>query len=179
MIAEICIDDAGAFCVVALFEDYGLFLTQRHTFFEATKCCNGYFSDDGVRPVCQVNRPSAPLVVEKCGRQALQEHKLNSQAHFKGRRIERQTPDEPLEQFHIKSTDIQISTMICQVPAEFTGAGIAEFHTPAWPPLPSSQPSLDDAWQQRVMGNICESQCVYVCLYGWIHSPDKELCFYV
>lgn len=49
--------------MVALFEDYGLFFTRRHTFFffGATKCCNGYLSDDGIRPVCQVNRPSAPL----------------------------------------------------------------------------------------------------------------------
>lgn len=136
------------------------FLYSEACFFEATKCCNGYLSDDGIRPVCSVNRPSAPLRAEKCGRQALWEHKLNSQAHFKGRRVERQTPDEPLKLFHIKSTDIQISTMICQVSAEFTGAGIAEFYTE--PLLASSQPSLDDAWQQRVMGNICESQCVRV-----------------
>lgn len=122
--------------MVPLFEDYGLFFTQRHTFFEATKCRNGYLSDDGIRPVCQVNRPSAPLGAEKCGRQALREHKLNSQAHFKGRHVQRQTPDEPLKQFHIKSSDIQISTMICQVLAEFTGAGIAEFHTPARAPTP-------------------------------------------
>lgn len=39
------------------------------------------------------------LRAEKCGRQALWEHKLNSQAHFEGRHVERQTPDEPLNSF--------------------------------------------------------------------------------
>lgn len=31
--AEICVDDTDACCLVPLFEDYGLFFTQRHTFF--------------------------------------------------------------------------------------------------------------------------------------------------
>lgn len=66
-----------------------------------------------------------------------------NQAHFKGRQVERQIPDEPLKQFHVKSTDIQISTMICQVSAEFTGAGIAEFHTPALSPR---SPPLSRHW---------------------------------
>lgn len=66
-----------------------------------------------------------------------------NQAHFKGRQVERQIPDEPLKQFHVKSTDIQISTMICQVSAEFTGAGIAEFHTPALSPR---SPPLSHHW---------------------------------
>ncbi|KAK5867078.1 hypothetical protein PBY51_011597 [Eleginops maclovinus] len=82
--------------------------------------------------------PSAPFGAKKCGHQALQEHKLNSQAHFKGKHNESQTPGEPLKQFHIKSTDIQISTMICQVPGEFSGAGKPEFHTPAQAPFLSA-----------------------------------------
>lgn len=34
MIAEICKDDADAFSVVPLFEDYGLLFTRRHSFLE-------------------------------------------------------------------------------------------------------------------------------------------------
>lgn len=80
--AEICIGDTDAFCLFPLFEDYGLFFTQRHT--TATQCRNGNLSDDCIRPVCWVNHPSALVRAEKCGRQALWEHKLNSQAHLKG-----------------------------------------------------------------------------------------------
>lgn len=44
--------------------------------------------------------------------------------------------------------------------------------------LASSQPSLDGAWQQSMIGNICESQ--RVCWRtGRVHSPDKDLSFYV
>lgn len=155
--AEIGADDTNVFCLVPLFEDYRPPSTHRQAFFsEAAQDCSGYLSDDGMKPVCSVNRPSAPSRPEKCGRQALWEHKLNSQAHFEGRHVEGQTPDEPLKQFHIKSTDAQIFTMICQVSAEFTGAGIAEFHTTA--------PSPRSPWQERVIGNICVRVCVYVCV---------------
>lgn len=168
-------------CFLFGFTIWGLWalLYSEAYFFEATKFCNGYLSHDGIRPVCWVNRPSAPSGAERCGQQALWEHKLNSQAHFKGRHVERQTPDEPLKQFHVKSTDIQISTMICQVSAEFTGAGIVEFHTPA--PSPHSPP-LSHHWTplgSRRWWQTSAELSVCVCGDGWIHSPDKELCFYV
>lgn len=117
-------------------KEYELFFAQRHTFLEQQSVVMVIFQIIVEVLSAKLIAHLHPWGAEKCGRQALREHKLNSQAHFKGRHIERQTPDEPLKQFHIKSTDVQISTMICQVPAEFTGAGIAEFHTPARAPAP-------------------------------------------
>lgn len=95
--AEICIYDTDAFCLVPLFVDYGFFFTQRHA--TATQCRNGNLSDDGIRPVCSVNRPSALLRAEKCGRQALWEHKLNSQAHFKGGMLRDRLQTSPSNSF--------------------------------------------------------------------------------
>lgn len=74
-------DDTNAFCLLHVFEDYGFFFTQRHI--KATQYCNSNLCNDGIRPVCSVNRPSALLGAEKWGRHTLWEHKLNSQAHFK------------------------------------------------------------------------------------------------
>ena len=137
MISGICTDDATAFVLFG-FSILGLCaLHYLEAYFSEAKCGNGYLSVDAIRPVCLIAHLH-PWGAEKCGRHSLWEHKLNSQSHFKGRHIERQTPDEPLKQFHVKSTDIQISTMICQVSAVFTGAGIAEFHTPT--PSPRSPP---------------------------------------
>lgn len=105
---------------------------------------------------------------------------MNSQAHFKGRHVEGQIPDEPPKQFHVKSTDVQISTMICQASAEFTGAGIAEFHTPAL--SPRSTPPLPVITGRRLAAegdgkHLWKSVCV--CVDAWTHSQDKEFWFHV
>lgn len=135
---------------------------------------NGYLSDDGISPVCQVNRPSAPLGAEKCGRQALWEHKLNSQSHFWRRHVERRIPDKPLKQFHVKSTDIQISTMICQVSAKFTGAGIAEFHTPTQSP---HSPPLSHHWMPLGSRRWWETSAkIRMCVWT-VEYTHREFCF--
>lgn len=70
--------------------------------------------------------------------------------------------------------------MICQVSAEITGAGIAEFHTPMLlnPPPPTPQTPLLSAITGRLAGegdgeHLWKSVCVYVCVYGWLNMFIK------
>lgn len=86
---------------------------------------------------------------------------MSSERRVKGWLVERRIPDEALKQFHVKSTDIQISTMICQVSGEITGAGIAEFHTPAPSPLLASLLSAITGRRLAVGGDgehLCKSE---------------------
>lgn len=106
---------------------------------------------------------------EKCGRQSLWEHKLNSQPGLVTLRgatgVRRVILQMRLPTF---SCQIQRHTnrrVICQVSAAYTGARMVDFP-------PSSLPStsshwLGAAWQQWVIGNICSN-------WVSVHSPDKE-----